>query len=43
MAAPAAFAGLLGHHLSALQADIIGYELGSEGYVPTVMVPGITP
>ena len=43
LSAPAAFAGLLGHHLSALQADIVSYELGSEGYVETVRVPCTAP
>ena len=43
MAVPAAFAGLLGHHLSALQADIVAYELGDDSYAPAVTLRRTTP
>lgn len=43
-AAPAAFAGLLGHHLTALNADITSYELDHDGqYIPALSIPCTTP
>ncbi len=42
-AAPAAFAGLLGHHLTALNADIVTYELDHYRYTSVLTIPHIHP
>jgi len=43
MSAPAAYAGLLGHHLTALEADIVTYELAGGAYTVAMTVRGATP
>ncbi len=42
-AAPAAFAGLLGHRLTALNADIVTYELDVDRYTPVFTIPHAQP
>ena len=42
-AVPAAFAALLGHHLTALGANLTSYELDGDRYVPTLTIPPTTP
>jgi hypothetical protein len=43
MAAPTAYAGLLGSHLTALQAAVTMYELGEAGYVEALTLPSTMP
>ena len=40
MSAPAAFAALLGHHLTALNADILTYELDDDRYTNSLTLTG---
>ena len=42
-AVPAAFAALLGHHLTALGANLTSYELTDDRYVPVLTIPPTTP
>ncbi len=42
-AAPAAFAALLGHQLTALDADVTCYELDGAQYTAALTVPHVTP
>jgi hypothetical protein len=43
MAAPASYAALLGHHMTALHADVITYELDDHGYTPAVTLASHVP
>lgn len=43
MAAPAAFAALLGHHTTALESDMVTYEFDGRGYVPAITLSPGTP
>ena len=42
-AVPAAFAALLGHHLTALSANLTTYELNNDRYIPVLTIPPGTP
>ena len=42
-AVPAAFAALLGHHLTALRANLTSYELNGDHYIPVLTIPPTTP
>ena len=42
-AVPAAFAALLGHHLTALSANLTTYELKSDRYIPVLAIAPTTP
>ena len=42
-AVPAAFAALLGHHLTALSANLTSYELNDDCYTPVLTIPSTTP
>ena len=42
-AVPAAFTALLGHHLTALSANLTSYELNDDCYTPVLTIPSTTP
>ncbi len=42
-AVPAAFAALLGHHLTALSGNLTSYELNDGSYTPVLTIPPTTP
>lgn len=43
ISAPAAYAALLGHHMTALQAEVVTYELDGSSYTPTLSIHTTTP